>query len=135
MSTTSPTAALSEKDIASIRSTIEPWTRACLEADWDTLLEMCTDDIVFMPPGEPAVQGPAVRSWLEEFPPIREMAWDIDHAEGKGDLAVLRGWVEQTLVESGEEVQIRGKYTDLLRREPDGTWRYALVIWNPDHPL
>ena len=47
--------ALSDTDVAAIRATIEPWTKACLERDWDTVLAMCTDDIVFLPPNEPII--------------------------------------------------------------------------------
>lgn len=125
---------LSNEDVHAIHDTIEPWSTACMEADWDALLDMCTEDVVFMPPGEPAVEGSAVRPWLEEFPTIKSMTWDIDHLEGEGDLAVLRGWTHMVMEESAEEIEFRGKYTDLCRCQADGSWRCALVIWNSDEP-
>jgi len=40
-----------------VQEMIEPWTQACIRRDWDSLLSMCTDDVVFMPPGAPAATG------------------------------------------------------------------------------
>lgn len=125
---------LSREDVAAIRANIQPWTRACLERDWDTLLAMCTDDIVFLPPNEPAAQGDSVRPWLDNFPTIKAMEWDIDHVQGKADLACLRGWVRMTLVVSGQEVCFNGKYTDVCRKQADGAWHFALIIWNSNEP-
>lgn len=124
----------SQQDVAAIRALIQPWTRACLDRNWDGLLKMCTSDITFLPPNEPAVQGAAVRPWLDNFPKIKVMAWDIDHVEGVSHLAWLRGWVRMTLEQSGLEIQINGKYTDVCRKQTDGTWRMALVIWNSSEP-
>jgi len=80
---------LSSTDSAAIRAMIEPWINACLGRDWDGLLAMCTDDVIFLPPNEPTVQGAGVRRWLDDFPTIREMAFEIDHLEGVGHLASL----------------------------------------------
>lgn len=131
MSTTST--ATEAKIAAEISQMIEPWNRACLERDWDALLGMCTDDVVFMPHGEPQVEGDAVRPWLDAFPEIKAMTWSIEHLEAAGDLAVLRGPVKQTLVIDGEAQQVDAKFCDLARREGDGRWRIATVIWNANH--
>ncbi len=121
---------LAPSDASAIRALVEPWTKACVERNWDRLLSMCTDDIIFLPPNEPSAQGGAVRPWLEIFPTIKAMAWDIDHLEGAGQLACARGWVRMTLEVSGQQLSFDGKYTDVFRKQPDGTWRFALVIWN-----
>lgn len=113
---------------------IEPWSRACMERDWDTLLAMCNDDIIFMPPGAPAVTGAAVRPWLDSFPEILAMSWSIDMLEQVGDLAWLRGPVNQTLVIDGQHLEFKGKYTDVIRRGRDGLWRYSLIVWNSNAP-
>ena len=62
------------------------------------------------------------------------MAFDIDHLEGVGHLACLRGWVKMTLDVSGQQVLFNGKYTDVCRKQPDGTWRFALVMWSSNEP-
>jgi ketosteroid isomerase-like protein len=115
---------------AAVERLIAPWTRACLERDWDSLLAMCTDDIVFMPHGSPPVTGEDVRPWLDGFPTIKAMSWDVARAEEAGDLAFVRGSVRQTLEIDGEVVEMDGKYCDLFRREEDRVWRFAVIIWN-----
>lgn len=126
-------AGLTPNDVVAIRALVEPWTRACVQRDWDSLLGICTDDIVFLPPSEPAVGGGGVRPWLDRFPAIKAMAWDIDHVEGAGHLACARGWVRMTLEVSGQQLAFDGKYTDVFRKQPDGSWRFALVIWNSNN--
>ena len=62
-------AKITEQDIASIRSTINPWTQACLDRDWDALFKLCTQDLVLLPPEAPAAEGhEAARAFLDEFP-------------------------------------------------------------------
>ena len=125
---------LTADDVAAIRGTIEPWRNACVRRDWDGLLGMCTDDIVFLPPDEPTVEGGVVRRWLDNFPAIKAMSLDIDRVEGTGHLACVRGSVRMTLEVSGQQLAFDGKYTDLFRKQPDGTWRFALVMWNSNKP-
>jgi ketosteroid isomerase-like protein len=64
---------------SAIAAFVEPWARACIAKDWDTLLTFCTDDVVFSPPNGQLVQHETVRPFLDGFPTIATMAWDIDH--------------------------------------------------------
>jgi ketosteroid isomerase-like protein len=115
--------------LAAAQAMMEPWNRACVEADWDSLLSMCTDDLVFMPTGEPPVMGDAVRPWLDSLT-IKSIWWDIDRLEFDGDLAYLFGPVKETLVIDGKDEVFDGKYCDILKRGDDGKWRFSVVIWN-----
>jgi len=115
-----------------IEQMVEPWNRACLARDWDALLGMCTEDVVFMPSGAPPVSGKELRPWLEEFPEITRMSWSIAAIEEAGDLAFIRGPVRQTLVQDGETIEFDGKYCDLARRGSDGRWRFAVIMWSPN---
>lgn len=118
--------------LAAVKEIIDPWTKACLKRDWDALLGMCTSDVVFMPSGEPPQTGPALRPWLEAFPEITQMSWDVSSLEAEGSLAFLRGPVKQTLRTDGEEVVVDGKFADLMRKERDGKWRFAVIAWSPN---
>lgn len=51
------TRTLTEQDIATIRGTMDPWTQACIDADWDRLLSLCTDDVVLLPADAPIAEG------------------------------------------------------------------------------
>ena len=122
-------------DVSAFTPLIQPWINACLARDWDALIAMCTDDVTFSPPNEPLVEGSAAgRKWLEMFPIIKTMGWDIDHLETVGDLAWVHGWVRMTLDVGGQTVDFNGKYADALRRAPDGTWRFAFVMWSSNDP-
>ena len=74
-----------------IRATIPPWTKACLDRNWDRLLAMCTDDVVFAPPGEPSVSGKKLRPWLDAFPIMKVFKFTFDRIDVSGDLASAVG--------------------------------------------
>jgi ketosteroid isomerase-like protein len=115
---------------ASIRATIAPWCKACLERDWDTLLRMCTDDVEFAPPGEPAVPRSRARAWLEAFPIQKAFEFTFDRIDVSGDLAVATGNGTWILDVNGQERSESFKFADVFRKGADGTWRYAYVIFN-----
>jgi ketosteroid isomerase-like protein len=121
---------LTADDVAAIRGMIEPWIDACVQRDWDRLLAMCTDDIVFLPPNEPPVETARARSWLDNFPTIKAMSIEMEHIEGAGQLACVRGWVKMALEISAQQVAFDGKYIDVFRKQPDGQWRFAQVMWS-----
>jgi ketosteroid isomerase-like protein len=75
--------ALSKEDISALKTIEEKWPRYSLGADWGKLTALLTDDIVFMPPDEPAVEGKAaVKAWLEKFPPVTAQTVSVVHVEG-----------------------------------------------------
>ena len=115
-----------------IRATIEPWTRAALDRDWDAMIAMCTSDVVFAPPGEPGVSGNGVKPWLEAFPVMKEFQWDFDRIDVNGDLATGVGRGRWTMDLDGEIVSATFKFADVFRKDADGSWKYAHVIWNTD---
>ncbi len=134
METTATGAQLQPDDAAQIRAFVAPWTQACLDRDWDAMLAMCTDDVVFSPPGEPKVSGAGARTWLDAFPVIKEMNWGFDKIEVSGDLATGVGWGEMTVEIDGQDVAMSFKFADIFRRGDDGSWRFAHVIWNENEP-
>jgi len=119
---------------AAIRATIPPWRKACLDRNWDALLAMCTDDVVFAPPGESQVSGSKIRPWLEAFPVMKAFDFNFDRVDVSGDLATATGSGTWTLDVNGEDVSANFKFADVFRRGSDGSWRYAHVIWNSDTP-
>ena len=116
--------------MAAVHNMIRPWSHAMIDRDWDKLLSMCTSDIVFMPEGQPSVSGDSIRPWLEDFPTVTEMSWDVDSLDASEDIAFLRGWAKQTFETDEGVSHLDGKYCDLMRREADGKWRFAVIIWN-----
>jgi len=93
------------------------------------------EDAVLIPPGEPIVQGrPAIEEyWREalESGGIRDVSVETMDAQSSGPLGYETGSFVLTVNgPDGEPMVDRGRYIELLRREPDGTWRSTHGIWN-----
>jgi ketosteroid isomerase-like protein len=130
MDTTATGAQLQPDDTAQIRATIGPWIQACLDRDWDALLAMCTQDVSISGPGDPKVSGDAVRTWLENYPLIKEMTVGFDRVEVSGDLAAASGSGSMLLEVKGQEATETFDFIDVFRREESGAWLYSAVNFN-----
>ena len=59
-------------------------------------------------------------------------AVDVD---GYGDLAYARGIYSLSFLAEVDTVTVDGKWVQIFRKQPDGSWLIALDIWNSDDPL
>ncbi len=106
-----------------------------LDRDWDAFLELLTDDVVFLPPDEPAVIGKAAAAdFLNAFPIITQYSATIESADGSADHAVVRSSWEGTLETEEGETRMVGKRLATYRKE-GGRWRVATNCWNRDAPV
>lgn len=103
------------------------WVAAVRAGDLDAYCSLFTDDIVWFPPGTPAVQGAvAMREWLEPF--FDRYAYDfsleLESLTGAGDHAVEVGRFvsRMTTVADGRTSEHSGRYLVLWRRRPEG-WK------------
>jgi ketosteroid isomerase-like protein len=120
-------------DVSAIRATAAPWCKAGIDRNWDALLALCTNDVVFAPPGEPSVSGNKLRPWLDAFPVMKDFRFSFDRIEVSGELATGVGRGSWTLDINGQDVSATFKFADVFKRSAHG-WRYAHVIWNLDAP-
>jgi uncharacterized protein (TIGR02246 family) len=126
---------LSEADVAAIRAIEQEFAQASIARDFDRVLAQRTDDIVWMPPNSPALVGKdAVRQALEANPPASGFVITSEQTEGSDDLAYDRGTYVYSVVVGTDTVNEGGKYLQILRRQPDGSWRLAVEIWNANQP-
>lgn len=94
-----------------------------------------TEDAVLMPPGEPLVRG---RKAIEEYwraavdsGGVRDVSVETMDALSSGSLGYETGsFVLTANGPDGEAVIDKGRYIELLRREPDGRWLSTHGIWN-----
>jgi ketosteroid isomerase-like protein len=134
--TAAAAAALSAADLAAIRAASARSSEFGNNKDWSSWSHTYTDDAVVMPPNGPAVSGRAeIENWGRTFPPHREFRVEPVEIEGRGDLAMVRGRYSFILMLPGQPEQLdSGKYMEIWRRQPDGTWKIWRDILNSDLP-
>lgn len=97
-----------------------------------------TADVVAMPPNGEAIRGrEAVLAFNESFPPYEDLQFTHVEVDGDRDMAYVYGTYRMVMAaaEGEEPVEDRGKYLEIWRRQPDGSWKVALDIFNSDLPL
>ena len=131
------TAAVPARDEATIRAASKSYRDLGLARDWPNWGKTFTEDAVFMPPHEAAVNGrQAIEKWANSFPTMRELTIEPVEFTGNGDLAVVRGRYSFTVGGANEpSVSDSGKYIEIWRKQSDGTWKLVRDIFNSDLPL
>ena len=90
------------------------------------------DDVVLMAPNSEAVVGrDALQALLQrsyDSPDETSVDFSSEEVEVLGEWAFARG----TYVQTGPADS--GKYLQILKRQPDGSWKYARNMWSGDHP-
>ena len=130
-------ARLGDKDVAAIKSATEAFSKSMNASDFASVAKLYTETASFMPPNEKAVANrAAIESWLKGLPPIKDFKLTPVEIEGRGDVAYVKGTYTMTLVPPGAPAPINdvGKYIEIHKRQPDGSWPIAIDIFNSDLP-
>jgi uncharacterized protein (TIGR02246 family) len=114
-------------DEEAIRSVIQKWMSASESGDLETILELMTDDVIFMVPGQEPFGKEAFAAAFQGLADTKisgESA--IVELRVLGEWAFIRNHLEVTATPvHGEEIH-RGGYTlTLLRKGKGGEWRLA----------
>lgn len=122
------------------RQAHEAYVVAINTNDLDSLLAMLTEDVVYLPPNEPALVGKAaVRPWAAEYLKAFKIHWEKTSLEFvvAGDWAFERYSYESTETpqEGGTPVEDTGKGLNIFHHDADGNWRVARDAWSSDLPL
>src|SRR5262245_7899523 len=91
-----------------------------------------TDAILIPQPGAEPVKGArAIRSALESFLALNgKLELETKHVVQHGELALLRStWRFEGTAPDGKPVEMSHDSAEVVRRQPDGSWRYVI-----DHP-
>lgn len=123
-------------DQQAIRQLTEDWLVAVRAKDIERLAAMVTEDAVFLPPGFPPVRGREAvetmyRSFFPQFGSVEQTA-SLEEVEIAGDWAFAWGAERFVLVpqSGGPPIEMQGKGLSILRRQPDGSWKFARGINN-----
>jgi ketosteroid isomerase-like protein len=91
-------------------------------------------------PGAPAIVGhEALRAWFE----TRFSEYEIELESETLELRIFGQWAYERgrsvskirKKDTGSVQTVTGKYLNVLRQQPDGTWRISRRIRNADHPV
>jgi len=125
---------------AAARQAHEAYVAAINSNNLDSLMGMMTEDVVFLPPNEPALAGKAaVRPWGAEYLKAYRIHWDKTSLEFivTGDWAIERYAYKssETPKAGGPVVLDTGKGLNIYHHDADGKWRVARDAWNSDLPV
>jgi uncharacterized protein (TIGR02246 family) len=114
-------------DERAIRDLVETWMRATKMGDAATVLDLISDDVVFMVPGAEPFGKAAFAAALKGLGAMTiEGRSDIRELSVHGDIAWLRNRIEMTATAPDSKVTRRSGYTlTILRKEADGRWRLS----------
>ncbi len=132
-------ATTTEADVEAVKRVREQAVAAINAGDLGALMSLWSDDIVWMWPNEPPVVGKeALRSWWQTHRSPWKVEMTVSHEEVivAGDWAFQRGTHTGRRIPKagGEPMEIDMKCIDILRRQPDGSWKHTHVICNPNKP-
>ena len=114
------------------------WSDAVAVGDMETVLSYWAEDAVMMAPGQPPIWGKAaIRDFIiatAEIPGF-QIRWEPleAHVSASGDLAYLIERNQITIPDStGAPVTEYNKVVTVWERQPDGSWKNVVDMWNAD---
>jgi len=130
-------AELTAADIEAIRAVDADLARTGAAGDWEAFVALYTEDAMLLPPNAPAATGrSAIRDHFASLPPINVFDIEVEEIVGRGDLAFVRGTYLLELAPPGAPTPIRdsGKFIEIRRKQPDGSWPLWRDIYNSSQP-
>lgn len=125
---------LSGQDLAAIQEVHDRWLRAELRGDHSQVIELCSDDVNWIPPNFPPLHGKqAIAEYLtDDAVALKDIQVKDVVIRGNGSIAYLtssyRTWFTSA---GGPEIQeATGTHLWILRRMTDESWRVAIVSWS-----
>jgi uncharacterized protein (TIGR02246 family) len=115
------------------------WEEAMRRQDVSALLELVTNDVLFMPPNMPSVRGKAaVAEMFRVFfsNSTVDQTFNPEEIQIGGNWAFARGQDVMTIVprDGGPPVRAEARGISILHRDADGAWRFARGMTNMTAP-
>ncbi|MDW6020421.1 SgcJ/EcaC family oxidoreductase [Mesorhizobium sp. BAC0120] len=114
-------------DERAIRELVKTWFEASHSGDLQTVLDLMTDDAIFLVPGaEPFGKKVFAAAFNGMKGVLIESKSDIQEIQIFGDWAYFRSHIDMTATAPGGTPARRSGYAlTIMRKEPDGRWRLA----------
>jgi len=130
-----------EAEVEAIRQADLAWVVAQEVDGLEGTMSVYLDDAIMLPPNAPmaigkeaireasAVAGVGSPGFSVKWEPIR-----IEVARS-GEIGYAIGTFEGTAVDAaGNLVPVKGKYVEIWKKQPDGSWMVAADMFSPDSP-
>ncbi len=131
MSAPAGPAAFSAADEAAIQAVDSTWAASIEKGDGPAATALYADDAVLLGSDTTTISGKAdIGKALDGFAKARlkNVKLRETKVEGRGDLAYTYGAF--SMIAGGTEAH--GKYAEVLKRQPDGRWKYVVDSWSYD---
>ena len=134
-------AAISPADKVKIRSVDSVFVAATNAGDAEGVAAAYADDASLLAPNLPPQKGrDAIKAFWGGFLDAYTVRFEVasDTIEGRGDLAYNQGHYRFTAVPKAKGipgVADEGKFIEILKKQPDGSWRYVVDMWSSNLSL
>jgi uncharacterized protein (TIGR02246 family) len=129
-----------EADVEAIQDYFQRYAAAAKAGDLDTYRTFWTDDVVWLPPHEPVVEG--IEACMDHHRPYfknydQDETLTVEEIKFGGEFTFVRvNYTYQAVPkDGGETVTEDGKGVFLMERKPDGAWVSSHCAWNSNVPL
>ena len=132
------TSAFAENDVEVIRNSDIEWSNSAQSKDVDTWVAHYSSDAVVLAPNQPAASGDeAIRKTIGGLLGLPGLStkWRPLRVEvsRSGDMGYVRGTYELSFDNpNGGRIEDHGKYVEVWKKQPDGSWKCAIDMFNSD---
>jgi ketosteroid isomerase-like protein len=127
---------LSEAELGAIHAADSLFAAAANAGNLDALVAVYANNAAVLPPNLPPQKGrAAIRSFWGSFLSAYTVRFELgsDAVEARGDLAYNMGHYRFTAVPKAKAdpgVADEGKFLEILRKQPDGSWKYLVDMYS-----
>jgi uncharacterized protein (TIGR02246 family) len=116
-----------DEDTRQIRKLIDAWIAASNARNLPALMDMMTDDVVFMTPGRAPFGKAEFAADVERMKGVAiDARAEVQEIEVSGALAYIRNHIRVELTSPGQAPKRMSGYAmSVLRKDDDGRWRIA----------
>jgi uncharacterized protein (TIGR02246 family) len=116
-----------ESEERQIRRLIDSWIAASNARDVPALMDMLTDDVIFMTPGRAPFGKAEFAADVERMKGVAiDARVEVQEIEVFGARAYIRNHIQVELTSPGQTPKrLSGYALSVLRKDPDGRWRIA----------
>jgi uncharacterized protein (TIGR02246 family) len=114
---------------------------ATVARDADALTALWDDDAILLQPGSPPIIGKAafhdfMKQALAKSPSVKVVKYlpDIRDIQVARNVAYEWGYFDAAQKSSDQQApeSLRAKLLRVMKRQPDGSWKFTRVMWLPD---